>query len=62
MSAVLMTEHAKLLLPLIIPREPAQNGPKVVLLLLFFGANDATLKEQTQHVPSIPSKHVHPEP
>jgi len=55
-----MTEHAKLLLPLIIPREPAQNGPKVVLLLLFFGANDATLKEQTQHVPSIPNKHVHP--
>jgi lysophospholipase L1-like esterase len=47
----LTAEHAKLLLPHILPK----NGAKVVLFILFFGANDATIKGTPQHVhtPSI---------
>ena len=45
-----MLEHAKSLLPQIIPQAIAKYGSKIRLLLLFFGANDATLKRAAQHV------------
>ena len=48
----LMIEHAKVLLPQIIPKEIAKDGSKIRLLLLFFGANDSTLKGAPQHVHS----------
>ena len=48
----LTLEHAKVLLPQIIPKAIAKKGSKIRLFLLFFGANDATLKKAPQHVPS----------
>ena len=50
-SAYCLTlEHAKVLLPQIIPKAIAKKGSKIRLLLLFFGANDASLKGTQQHV------------
>lgn len=46
----LTLEHAKVLLPQIIPKAIAENGSKIRLFLLFFGANDASLKGAPQHV------------
>lgn len=48
----LIAEHAKVLLPQIIPTVVPERGSKILLLLLFFGANDATLKGAAQHVSS----------
>src|SRR5271156_3416001 len=47
LSLFLTAEHAKVLLPYIIPKKKL---PKIQLLLIFFGANDATLEGCVQHV------------
>jgi hypothetical protein len=54
---ILTPEHAKELLPLIIPKVVPKDGSKIVLLAIFFGANDATLEGTVQHVPSLSASH-----
>lgn len=50
----LTPEHAKVLLPHIIPKPLPENCSKIVLMTLFFGANDATIDGTRQHVsPSL---------
>ena len=50
----LTPEHAKVLLPHIIPKPLPENCSKIVLMTLFFGANDATIEGTRQHVsPSL---------
>jgi len=47
---VFTIEHAKVLLRVIVPRVVPKNGSKIALFIIFFGANDATLKGARQHV------------
>lgn len=49
-------EHAKLLLPAIVPKVVPKNGSKIVLFIFFFGANDSTLEGKRQHVQIQPCR------
>ncbi|KAF0342418.1 SGNH hydrolase [Gigaspora margarita] len=45
------TEWAKLLLPQLLPKNYSpSNFPKIILLTIFFGANDAAIESSIQHV------------
>jgi lysophospholipase L1-like esterase len=46
-----MPEHAIHLLPCIIPKVVPKNVSKIVLIAIFFGANDASLEGTAKHVP-----------